>query len=82
MHATQCPICNGFSTIQLQCPHCNINLIDRGRYTDSFGDYSPYQPIDDLKKTDGIIDFIKHQCPHQLTCNHCSYSTVIMITES
>lgn len=82
MHETQCPVCNGLREIVQPCSKCKNTLIDLGRYTDCFGDYSPYRPIDDLKKTDGLIDFTTHQCPHHLSCNKCSYSTVILIQET
>ena len=34
--------------------------------SDLLADYSPYRPIDDMKRTDGLNDLHSHRCPHNL----------------
>lgn len=45
-----CPICNGLISLSILCPHCGETMEDHGRLLDMFAPYSPYRPIDDLKK--------------------------------
>ncbi|MFC4076009.1 hypothetical protein [Salinithrix halophila] len=79
--STGCPVCNGFETQNTACPHCSEWMEDRGRFFDILADYSPYRPIDDLKRTDGFRDLEEALCPHQLFCRKCGYEEVIMIHE-
>lgn len=78
-----CPLCNGFLSLQLNCPHCSSKLIDFGKVTDYFDDYSPYMEIDDIKLTDGYKETTSQQyCPHLLKCLHCEIETVHLIKEN
>ncbi|WP_255298455.1 hypothetical protein [Brevibacillus dissolubilis] len=77
-----CPICNGFTELQVTCESCGSKLDDQGRLLDYFGDYSPYRPFDDLKRTDGYPDVSSHLCPHVATCPACRLEQVIMIQEA
>ncbi len=54
---------------------------DNGRFLDILGPYSPYRPIDDLKKTDGYIDLKTSHCPHYVSCEQCGLSDLHMVTE-
>jgi len=76
-----CPVCNGFQTFSSLCPNCGQPLDDQGRLSDFFSDYSPYRPIDDLKKTDNLLDLVNHLCPHQVVCPSCHYSDIAMVQE-
>jgi hypothetical protein len=76
-----CPVCNGFSTLFLNCNDCGASLKDYGRFSDLLAPYSPYRPIDDLKMSDGWIDVATHSCPHYLYCPRCGLSQVEMVAE-
>lgn len=76
-----CPVCNGFKTLISLCPNCGQSLDDQGRLFDFFSDYSPYRPIDDLKKTDHLPDLANHLCPHQVICSSCNYTDIQLIQE-
>lgn len=77
-----CPICNAFSEMKEVCPNCGQTLTDHGRYSDYFGDYSPYRPIEDLKLSDGIVDNAKnHECVHITQCVHCGCNQLIPVQE-
>lgn len=76
-----CPVCNGFTELIEICPHCGEPLNDQGRLFDFYSDYSPYRPIDDLKKTDHLLDLSTHLCPHQMFCPSCHYTDIKMIQE-
>jgi hypothetical protein len=76
-----CPVCNGFEIINQPCPACNTSLADYGPISYLYANYSPYRPIDDLKKTDGFFDVSTHQCPHLLFCETCTYQVIWMVQE-
>ncbi|MDN4595495.1 hypothetical protein [Polycladomyces subterraneus] len=76
-----CPICNGLISLSILCPNCGEPMEDHGRLLDFFANYSPYRPIDDLKKTDGWIDEANHQCPHVVYCPHCDFSDTLTVAE-
>lgn len=78
---TGCPVCNGFDSLDIPCPECGDWMEDRGRFFDLLADYSPYRPIDDMKKSDGLEDLQTHQCPHQLYCHHCGFHEVNLVAE-
>jgi hypothetical protein len=81
MDKTVCPVCNGLTALYSYCPTCKTMLTDQGRYLDSFDDYSPYRPIDDLKMTDGLLDFHNHTCPHSVTCSRCGFRDIRLVSE-
>ncbi|OYD07190.1 hypothetical protein [Paludifilum halophilum] len=76
-----CPVCNGFEGLNMLCPQCGEMMEDRGRFLDLLADYSPYRPIDDLKRTDGYPDLDTHQCPHTLYCRNCGHDQLMMVAE-
>lgn len=76
-----CPVCNGFDTLQEECPRCQQPLIDGGRLYDYYGDYSPYREIDDAKLDNGYADFIHHQCLHACWCPVCSAEQTVIVQE-
>lgn len=81
MPETGCPVCNGLSELSSFCPRCGNLMSDLGRFLDMLGPYSPYRPIDDLKQTDGFIDFVPSRCPHNVTCQQCGFLGLRMIDE-
>lgn len=77
-----CPVCNGFQSINVECPSCGESTSDQGRVMDYYDDYSAYMPIDQMKLINGFQhDFELKQCPHLIECSNCSYQTVYMIQE-
>nr|WP_232735834.1 hypothetical protein [Alteribacter populi] len=77
-----CPVCNGFTKIELQCEQCGKPLTDCGKYTDYFDKYSAYEEIDAVKLADGIKkDSAIGQCPHLLFCDSCHIERIVIIDE-
>lgn len=71
-----CPLCNGMESVQNSCSECGHRMTDFGRLMDFDGwdPYSPYLPIDTMKKYDGIPNDLKnHQCPHVFVCENCGH---------
>jgi hypothetical protein len=78
----ECPLCNGFYSYSYICTSCMATMIDSGRYSDFFDDYSAYMEIDHLKLEDGFpTDEKIGECPHVFICPNCNHSEVIMIKE-
>ncbi|MFD1425810.1 uncharacterized protein (DUF983 family) [Kroppenstedtia sanguinis] len=78
---TGCPVCNGFSSLDVSCPNCGEWMEDQGRLFDFLAPYSPYRPIDDLKRTEGMTDWEIYQCSHRLHCPHCGCHEVSWVAE-
>ncbi len=76
-----CPICNGFAASHISCPDCGLPMDDHGRISDYTGDYSPYRPIDDLKKTNGFLDLSCHLCLHSHVCSRCEKRYIVSFQE-
>lgn len=81
MSTYECPLCNGYSTFADKCPQCYGNLVDYGPVSYLLASYSPYRPIEEMKRSDGLIDATSHLCPHTVFCPHCGYNRIVMITE-
>lgn len=82
MSITGCPVCNGMTQLSSFCPQCGNLMEDNGRFLDILGPYSPYRPIDDLKKTDGFIDLKTPRCPHRVSCEQCGFFGMRMVNET
>lgn len=76
-----CPVCNGFSSLLENCPRCGHPLDDAGRIYDYYGDYSPYQEIDDAKMANGYRDRQHHQCLHAGWCSLCGEERTVIVEE-
>ncbi|OIJ21388.1 hypothetical protein BKP45_01000 [Anaerobacillus alkalidiazotrophicus] len=77
-----CPICNGLTSVEIQCEQCHSEMSDKGRLLDYFDDYSAYLDIDGMKLFDGITDDQKNnQCPHVFYCYQCHMENTILIDE-
>lgn len=76
-----CPVCNGMEMITDPCPDCGGTLQDVGKESDDWGPYSPYQPIDDLKRINGWNDLSFKKCIHRARCLICGEETVVIIDE-
>ncbi|WP_395940617.1 hypothetical protein [Bacillus sp. HMF5848] len=76
-----CPLCNGFSTLQVTCS-CGQVLEDHGRIIDYFDEYSAYMDIDGMKMVDGFVDTYKENlCAHLFYCSKCKKETIHLIHE-
>ncbi|MDL0421125.1 hypothetical protein P5F75_15210 [Caldifermentibacillus hisashii] len=77
-----CPVCNGFDSVIVPCRICTINMIDEGKLSDFFDDYSPYMEIDLLRLEDGYPqNFHQSQCVHLLQCPACGRQETYFIRE-
>jgi hypothetical protein len=66
-----CPVCNGLQPLHYKCPQCGKETEDCGRFGDFMGPYSPYRPIDDIRRTNGWNDIEQYQCIHVTYCSSC-----------
>jgi hypothetical protein len=77
-----CPLCNGLRNVAVHCSHCQKQMVDQGKITDYFDDYSPYMDIDMMKLVDGYPKtLIRHECVHLFYCLHCRQEEVRFIKE-
>ncbi|KHF39168.1 hypothetical protein [Halalkalibacter okhensis] len=77
-----CPVCNGMTTLEVQCTQCNELQVDYGRIMDYYEKYDAYLPIDLTKRNNGISNDLKdEQCPHYLECTQCGRTTVQLVNE-
>lgn len=77
-----CPVCNGFSNINAICSYCGNKLIDEGRMSDYFDDYSPYMEIDLMRVEDGYSQNYQYgQCYHLLQCPSCGRQETYVVQE-
>ncbi|WP_281976132.1 hypothetical protein [Halobacillus litoralis] len=73
----ECGLCNGWAESERHCPRCNGMMIDQGRVTDFFDDYSPYldQKYTDL--VDGeLYSSVAEQCVHLFVCEDCGLNDI------
>nr|WP_231891480.1 hypothetical protein [Paenibacillus swuensis] len=66
-----CPVCNGLEVLQAACGSCGSLAQDCGKYNDYIGPYEPYRQIEDLKLTNGWIDYSQGTCVHVTYCSQC-----------
>lgn len=72
-----CPLCNGLSQMEVNCPSCGQYLEDNGKMMDYLDDYSPYMPIEQMKLENGYLsDYEKEECLHYLICPQCGYHKI------
>ncbi len=76
-----CPVCNGFAELQASCRSCGSRLLDAGRLADFFGAYSPYEPIDESKLSNGFLDLAERICLHVGWCQACNSEQLYGIGE-
>lgn len=77
-----CPICNGFQSLVLSCQKCSFQLVDEGKMSDFYDDYSPYMEIDLMKLEDGYPEnFATEKCVHLLRCSSCGEEQVYFVQE-
>lgn len=76
-----CPVCNGFVSLQEDCPRCGHLMADAGRLYDYYGDYSPYQQIDNAKMDNGYQDRLHHHCLHTGWCSLCGEERTVIVEE-
>lgn len=78
-----CPICNGLTELQVQCPECGQEMIDNGSFANYLGPYSPYQDQEILELNNGIECRGPDPCVHLLTCKNCAMDKkyVVGLTE-
>ncbi|WP_438434175.1 hypothetical protein [Gorillibacterium sp. sgz500922] len=79
--ASVCPVCNGLRTLSARCPICGQAAEDQGRYNDLFGPYSPYRPIEDVSRTNGLPDLTLGACAHVAVCRNCAHAFPVYIAE-
>ncbi|WP_044640986.1 hypothetical protein [Risungbinella massiliensis] len=81
MQSYICPLCNGWEQNSNPCPKCGETLLDYGPVSYLYYDYSPYLPLEDMKRDNGLLDHANHQCPHQFYCTQCNYMGTYLVQE-
>lgn len=77
-----CPLCNAMEPVNINCPDCQSQMVDGGRFMDFLDNYSPYLEIDGVKKADGVsYDYQYHQCPHVIICMFCGNQLLQIVNE-
>ncbi|WP_223700828.1 hypothetical protein [Sutcliffiella deserti] len=77
-----CPLCNGFEEYNQTCTSCGNLLVDAGKVTDFFDDYSAYMEIDSMKEVDGnLVSLAENICMHLVSCPLCQQDKVVAINE-
>lgn len=72
-----CPLCNGFTPLEVRCSHCGEVMSDKGTLQDFYDPYSPYLEM-------GIRDGQRRnpgQCYHVYACNRCGKEQEITVME-
>lgn len=64
-----CPQCNGLLEKRISCPRCRGMMQDRGKVSDYYGPYSPYEEVDELSAKLGENPLF---CTHLFYCEHCA----------
>lgn len=79
---SMCLMCNGMNNIKIDCPQCEIELIDFGRIMDYGEKYEAYEEIDLLKAGNGVENDLQNSlCPHYMTCPRCSQYSIYLVEE-
>lgn len=65
-----CPLCNGFTKINILCPSCKSEMEDGGILENYYEPYSPYLPEEMLNQTDEVGE---NECIHLIYCPNCGY---------
>jgi len=74
-----CPVCNGLGELASVCPVCGGDLEDRGRMSDQFGPYAPYQAMELMDRTDGYAAAGRGQCVHDAYCVKCANGRAVAV---
>jgi len=63
-----CPLCNGLWKEAVYCANCQKTMKDRGKVSDYYGPYSPYEELDQLSAKLGENPLL---CQHLFYCECC-----------
>ncbi len=75
-----CPVCNGLYDYKRKCVKCNTySMVDRGRLTDYYDEYSTYLPMTITNKVDGVYSHKK--CIHLYVCEKCGEDKRVVINK-
>ena len=77
-----CSLCNGLEKVDVNCPHCQVLLQDKGKVSDYLDAYGHYNDEETNKMGDGYPNTARDQiCPHLFVCSDCGYDRVVFIQE-
>ncbi|GAA0177119.1 hypothetical protein SH2C18_04040 [Clostridium sediminicola] len=71
-----CPLCNGLKAYDVVCKNCNGKMVDRGKVSDYYDNYSPYLPETVLAE---VNEENQMECTHLFYCTKCDYCKRITI---
>ena len=77
---SMCPVCNGLTQLQAICSICYQPMIDLGRETDFWDDYSPYREIQHLLMGMNTTEN-KTVCLHLAHCPFCDHEQTVAVEE-
>lgn len=76
-----CPVCNGMMQLQAICTICHQPMIDLGRETDFWDNYSPYRDIQHLRMEGPGTLQEKTLCLHVAHCPFCDHEQSVTVEE-
>lgn len=77
-----CPVCNGLTEGEKNCPTCESAMTNQGRLVDFMGDYIAYLEYDGTNLIDGDPESTQnHTCIHLYYCNQCDQEYNLKIQE-
>jgi hypothetical protein len=77
---TGCPVCNGLSQLEHNCPDCGAKMIDYGGLESYCDPYGPNEEQDVETAWDRTVTG-DGQCVHLLQCPQCNGSVTYPVDE-
>lgn len=74
-----CPVCNGLTQLNTNCPRCGEEVKDHGSILEYFGPYAPYQDLKTYELTGSLVEPGQHRCIHIANCPHCQQTIRIPV---
>ncbi|SHK15408.1 hypothetical protein [Paramaledivibacter caminithermalis] len=71
-----CPLCNGLQEYEVECEECKGKMIDKGRMSDYYDNYSSYLDMNITELIDGVQS---DKCVHLFSCSDCKNDKRITI---
>lgn len=74
-----CPVCNGLTQLNADCPNCGDEFLDQGSIIEYFGPYAPYQDLEAFELTGSLLEPDLQRCIHIANCTQCQKTVRIPV---